>query len=309
MERTKNNFLQELQIPQRKETPFAILTADWHLREDVPVCRVDDFDSVQWRKVRTIAALSEKLQIPVIHAGDLYDYWKPSPELLTKTIKHLPKRFWTIYGNHDLPQHNIDLAEKCGVRTLQECGRIEVLDTCHWKQKPTGCSYFGTFAKGVDRAVLVWHVMTYVKSPYPGCKDLKAPSILRKYKDYDLIVTGDNHSPFVVKEDGRLLVNPGSLMRQTADQKDFRPRVYLWYPLANEVEPVYLPIDEDAVSTTHITSVAEKDARLSAFVESINSDWQGDASAHFEKNLKLFFEKHETRQSIQQLIYKSLDEL
>jgi N-acetylmuramoyl-L-alanine amidase len=42
--------------------------------------------------------LQEKHQCPVFHAGDLFDYWKPSPWLISKAIEHLPDKFYTIYN-------------------------------------------------------------------------------------------------------------------------------------------------------------------------------------------------------------------
>ena len=50
----------------------AILTGDWHLREDTPICRTDDFQTAQWEKVRIISDLQKKYNCPVIHSGDLF---------------------------------------------------------------------------------------------------------------------------------------------------------------------------------------------------------------------------------------------
>ena len=49
-------------------TPSAILTADWHLRDDQPICRTDDFWSTQWRKVNAVTELQTRHGCPVIHA-------------------------------------------------------------------------------------------------------------------------------------------------------------------------------------------------------------------------------------------------
>ncbi|KKL99820.1 hypothetical protein LCGC14_1810530, partial [marine sediment metagenome] len=85
--------------------PDLILTSDWHLREDTPICRTDDFWSAQWNKVDQVMALQSKYDCPILHAGDLFHHWKPSPYLLSETIDHLQgSRFYTVYGQHDLPQ-------------------------------------------------------------------------------------------------------------------------------------------------------------------------------------------------------------
>jgi len=119
----------------RKKEPDAILTADWHLREDTPTCRTDDFWEAQWNKVDQICQLQVKYNdCPILHAGDLFDHWKPSPFLLSTALLYLPeigREFWTIYGNHDLPNHSIELAKKTGMMTLVNALAIEILPGCH----------------------------------------------------------------------------------------------------------------------------------------------------------------------------------
>ena len=63
-----------------------ILTSDWHLRESTPECRTDDFWEAQWKKIDFIKELSEKHGAFVFVAGDIFHHWKPSPNLIRKTI-------------------------------------------------------------------------------------------------------------------------------------------------------------------------------------------------------------------------------
>jgi DNA repair exonuclease SbcCD nuclease subunit len=285
------------------KTPSAILTSDWHLREDIPVCRTDDFWVSQWGKVDFISDLQMKYDCPVIHAGDLFDRWKPSPELLTRSILHLPKKFITIYGQHDLPQHSLELAYKCGIDTLVASGSISFLNKgVSWGELPENKEIWHL----KDRSILVWHKMNYQgEPPWPGCTDPKAGKLLRKYPQYSLILTGDNHKPFVEEYEGRLLVNPGSLMRQDADQVDFRPRVYLWYADTNTVEPVYIPIEDGAVSRDHLIRKQERDDRLEAFVSKLNNDWEGTVS--FEENLERLMKENEIGDKIKEIVYKAVE--
>jgi len=296
MKRTKQN-----------KKPHAILTADWHLREDQPVCRTDNHETAQWVKVEFISALQKKYNCPVIHAGDLFNHWKPSPHLLSKTIKYLPKNlytnpsFWTILGNHDLPQHNLDLVYKSGVHTLQQAKKINIMSGTHWGQIPKRGSL-----KIEGRKILVWHVMTYqAKTPWPGCVDPMAGKLLRKYPEYDLIVTGHNHKAFVEEYKSRLLVNPGSLTRHAADQINHKPRVYLWYAETNTVEPVYLPIEQGVISRGHIEEVEKRDGRIDAFISQLDNEWEAEIS--FEENLKRFFSSNKVRDSIKNIVMNSIE--
>jgi len=233
MERTKKN----------NKRPTALLCGDWHIREDIPKCRTDDFWEAQWKKVAFISALQKQYDCPVLHSGDVFEHWKPSPYLLAKTIRRFPDQFWTVYGNHDLPAHSLAQSEKSGIEVLMAAEKIQILDGSHWEQTPKNGSL--SFLMGPHYNVLVWHVMTYQgKPPWPGCTDLTAIEILEKYPQFDLIVTGHNHKTFVEEMDGRLLVNPGSLTRQTADQVKHKPCVFLWYAQTNTIKQVFLPYEK-----------------------------------------------------------------
>lgn len=298
----------------KRKSPTCIFTSDWHLREDQPVARLDNYWTHQWVKVQCIKNLQKKYDCDVIHAGDLFDHWKPSPFLLRQTILHLPDQFYTIYGQHDLPQHNLDLVNKCGINVLEAANKLGVLsekwhieikkDTeimgIHWGQTPVG------FINNGGKKVLVWHKMNYQgKKPWPGCTDPMAASLLRKYSQFDLIVTGDNHKTFHEEYEGRLLVNPGSLMRMDADQINHKPCVYLWYAEDNSIQVIHLPIESNVISREHIEVKEQRDARIDAFVSRLDGSWEAKMS--FEDNLEQFFKTNNIRESVKQIIYQSIE--
>lgn len=286
-----------MQRTKIQRIPSAILTADWHLREDTPTAFTGNFQVEQWGVVTFIANLQQQYNCIVYHAGDLFNNWKPSPWLITMAMRHLPDNFYTIYGNHDLPQHNLELADKCGINVLQEAGKLTVLNGIHWGQTPPENS---------SAKMMMWHVMTYQgKKPWPGCTDPMAASLLRKYPQHDLILTGHNHKTFVEEHEGRVLVNPGGITRQSADQIDFKPRVFLWYAETNTVEPVYLPYTEGAISREHIDVIEQRDARIDAFISKLNSEW--DVSLSFEDNIEAFCQANNVREPIKEIIYKALE--
>lgn len=317
------------------KTPQLIITSDWHLREDTPVCRTDNFWEAQWRKVDFVKELQERYGCPVIHAGDLFHHWKPSPYLLSETIKHIPDMFHTVYGQHDLPQHSHELANKSGVYTLAQAGILEILYECHWGQQPTnGCTFLTrkdeegwkeiskvksirpptSFKQALPLTselkvprILVWHKLVYKGAkPFPEARDGQAIEILHKYPQFDLLIFGDNHQAFTATYGKQLLVNPGSLTRQAADQVDFEPRVYLWYAETNTVEPVYLPIDEGVISREHIERKEERDGRLEAFISRLNTEYKTEIS--FEDNLRAFEQANTVNTKIMSIIYKAIEQ-
>lgn len=279
--------------------PSLILVGDFHLRDDQPISRTDNFWETQWHKVSFIRGLQEKYICPVIHPGDLFDTWKPSLRLLSKTILELPFDFKTIYGNHDLPQHNLDLVDKTGIKVLEAAEAVEVLPGAHWGQEPEGMSLM------IDgRRILVWHVTAYGKNPH-WFEGPTASDILKAYADYDLIVTGHIHQTLVVEKKDRLLVNPGSLSRQESDAKNHEPCIYLWYAEDNTVECVVIPHEKGVVVETEKSQESKaRDARIDAFIEKLQPT--SGPSVSFEANIESLTQKGVRRQ-VKEIIYKAID--
>lgn len=283
----------------------AILTADWHLREDIPICRTDNFLDTQIQKMQFIQKLQNKHNCPVIHAGDLFHHWKPSPFLLTQAFLWLPEKFYTIYGNHDLPQHNKSLAEKTGLNTLVSAFRITQLEGADWGVGLEDDLTPYEFEIG-GRKILVWHIMTWKDTPpWPGCEDPTAKELLKRFPQYDLIVTGHHHTAFVETVGNRILVNPGPITRQTIDHIDFKPRVYLWYANTNIVKEEYVPIEHGVISASHIQEKESRDERITAFVQRLNTDW--DTTLDFEENLERFAKQNKVRKSVMEIIHLAIE--
>lgn len=282
------------------ESPSAILTGDWHLRQSKPECRLDDFEEAQWKKVKFVCDLQEQHNCPVLHSGDLFDHWKPSPNLIAKTIKNLPRNFHTVYGNHDLPYHSMKLADESGIYAVATGKGLEVLSFGYWNDTPSIDSGMTINTK----KVFVWHKYVH-QIKHLHIEGESAHKLLRQYPQFDLMLTGDNHIPFVEEHENRLLVNPGCLTRQNADQIDFKPRVYLWYAKQNKVVPIFIPIEQGVISREHLEKQTQRDTRIDAFVESLQGDW--GVGINFEENLKAFEREHKVSQNIMEIVYKSID--
>lgn len=296
------------------KTPDAILMADIHLRESIPTCRTDDFLKAQENKMKWLREIHTKYKKPpILVAGDLFDHWKPSPWLLKFALDNLPDKMIVVPGNHDLPAHNLELYDKSGLAVLEAAGKIRVFrEECYseWVNDfqmvpfPWGVEV-GSVSPFENRAVAVAHIFTYIgRRPWPGCMAPGAEKLLGMMEGFDLIVTGDNHKPFVLKQKGRLLVNPGSFMRTSADQVDHEPRIYLWYADENRVEPIFIPIAEEVVSREHIERVGQRDERLDAFVNSLSGEFEVGLS--FRKNLEKFFDSNRVSPGTKDLVWWAL---
>ena len=292
----------------------AILTADWHLRETVPICRTDDFWETQWDKVRHVSKLQQEHNCPVLHAGDLFHHWKPSPFLIAKAIQILPDKFYTVYGNHDLPYHRMENFDKSGVYTLFQAGIVETKYGCHYGTKPSDANGYSIRFKPDDALrgrslTLIWHKFVYKKNkPFPDARETDEGYNVLGREDldrFDLIVTGDNHQSFTVQRNGILLVNPGPITRQTV--KDPVPVVYLYNAKDHEAWEYELPHDPDAVSAEHRELAKEEERVMTAFVERLDKDWNTELS--YEENMKRFMEKNPDKvpEGVRDIVWKCLE--
>ena len=292
--------------------PSAILTADKHLREDIPVCRTDDYVQAQWDKIQFENQLAEKYGCPILDAGDVFNKWKPSPWLIREAVERLGGNRITIPGNHDLPNHSLESYEKSGLSVLESVDIYTVLKNNCLKEKEfnvCGISYgqAGNWNRADDnKSILLLHQMVWQgkKLPYPGAENEgnEVTELLKKYPEFDLIVTGHNHQTFVQEYKGRLLVNPGSMMRSTTDQMDFKPSLFLWYADTNKVEQVFYPIKQGVITREHIEKREEQDARLQAFVQGLKQD--AEIGLGFERNLEQFMNKNNISAAVKEKVWQ-----
>ena len=308
------------------KTPSAILTSDIHLREDTPVCRTDDVLTTLGRKLAWLRELQQKCGgVPILDAGDLFHQWKPSPGLLSFAIQNLPKSFYTVPGNHDIPQHSMDLFGKSGLNTLFVGGHLDVLGTEALNRYNEflawGIPWKGSLSFSIDqviecqkrigrksRTVLLYHGLVYDSLPWPGAEKEgdSGSGFLKKVPGFDLIVSGHYHRSFVAQQDGRLLVNPGGIMRMTADEADRQPEVYIWYAEDNSVEAVPVPIEKGVVVADHLVQQKEKDQRMEAFLSRMGS---GDIELglSFRENLTRYMVQNEIRKGVQDVVWGSME--
>jgi DNA repair exonuclease SbcCD nuclease subunit len=289
--------------------PDAILAADLHIRADTPQCRTDDFTAAMWKKLQFINDLANEHNIPILIAGDLGHRSQWPNWLLEKFMSIISDiEIIAIAGQHDLPGHNLEAIPQSGFGVLKRAGYILSFSKIipHIDFFPFGTGIEKSIYNKNKLIIAMTHQMVIEDKPYwPGQVASSAKLLLKKFPDYKLILSGDNHQPFVVEYEGRLLVNPGSMMRTTADQIDHRPRVYLWEAKSNSVEAVYLPIEQGVIDRSHIDTKKEKDARIEAYTTRLSERYEVGLS--YEENLKAYFDENRTRQPIKDRIWEACE--
>ena len=295
-------------IRRTNMNPDALLTADWHIRADTPQCRTDDFITAMWNKVTYIINLANKYDIPILLAGDLGQRSQWPNWLIEKFMRAAyHSQIIAIPGQHDLPEHNLKLQPKSAFGVLRRSKYIN--DDIIGVDQNFGLALFpyGVKIKNLkSKTVAMTHQMVIQDKPeWPGQVASSGKSLLKKFPDYKLILSGDNHKPFIVEYEGRLLVNPGSMMRTTADQINHEPRVYLWYAKENAVEVVYLPIEQGVIDRSHIDTKKEKDARIEAYTARLSERYEIGLS--FEANLEEHFKTNRTRKPVKERIWEACE--
>ncbi len=307
---------------KRKTPADAILTADLHLTDSIPVSRTDDYIKAQASKLHFIQQLSlENNKCPILCAGDIFHHWKASPWLSSWAYYNLPAPMIAIPGNHDLPMHQLEYYDKSALSLLDHV--LEGLlvlknDTTLYNNLYIRGAAFGElgnmdFSKDFSTPycrILILHQLIWQgkKADWGKSDDWSADELLKKYgKHFDLILTGDNHESFVVEDTktNTLLVNPGSMMRITANQEDWQPKCYLYYAETNSVEAVDFPIEKGVHNREHIDKAKDRDERIEAYIERMNQDWQIGLS--FPNNLQAFFAENNTNQKVRDLIWQCLE--
>ena len=291
-------------IQEPEGNPAAIILSDVELRTRVPVCRTDQdtYLETMWGKIEWIKHLQEKYGCPIFDGGDLTDKdikKNPNHLLLARAIASLPSPWYTVPGNHDLPGKSILNYDNSAMAVLERAGVVDAQsdfvsgDVIRIHRFPWGVPLEKIKAAPDCWNVVLVHAMVYNRQlPFPGCEGYEAGELLDLWSNADLIVCGHHHQTFIRSKGKTILVNPGSMMRNDADQADHKPCIFLWYPDGDfpKVRQVFIPIQKGVVSREHLDDKQELDSRLSAFVEKLGT--QDMTGVDFEKNLEIALTKN-----------------
>jgi len=250
-----------------------IAIGDVHLCEKSPICRKDDVRVTQLSKLRQVVDLCNKHQCPLYIAGDLYDAWDIGFKLVNEVNLVLSQCQYPIYfvaGNHDLPYHSIEHYYNCPLSVT--LGTLLPPDGT----PVAGCSWGETPSPGTHSVpILLQHKMVFMTDPVKGF-DGDQYNVSRLintagYKNYKLIITGDNHKAFAyTNEDGRVWLNTGPIVRTSVTEKLYGPSA--WYFEVGDtvtVERHQLTVDVDAVDRIEMYVEQIKSAEVSQFAEEI----------------------------------------
>ena len=252
-----------------------MITADWHLRSDKPRCRLDeDWEYTQKEMVRWIVETANNYNADLYIIGDIFDTPTVPARILNMFIEEMLKITNHVYflaGNHDLPQHAIENINNSSIGIMFNYSRYND-PVINMIPKQFAFNNFNTEIEGDKKSkVLFTHRLVFKdkKSCPPFGDNITASDLLKEYDWTDWIFTGDMHNSFHYEKDGRHVINPGCILRQTADMLDYKPSIYYVEMGINHIEKIELPDDGAMVTDEYLRAEEVRDDRITAFVEGI----------------------------------------
>jgi DNA repair exonuclease SbcCD nuclease subunit len=289
-----------------------IVCADLHLRLDVPICRnetEEEWFRLQRKTVEAVMrAADDKGHCQDIYiAGDIFHRPLNSPRLVNMFLQALycldgDGKVCVLAGNHDLQARNPDYSGT-SFGTILYSDNVDLLtsqDVVPYGQEKVRKGYLPL------GQILFMHRYV-VESPndiIPGMDAITAHDLLALYPDYKLIVAGDNHSGFLYTENGRAVLVPGAMTRQSANAIDKMPFMYYIDDHLN-IEPIALPDCEAILSREHLDKANEREGRMTAFIEALKE--RGEVTLDFEENVAMALLRNklkgETETMVKELVY------
>ena len=265
-----------------------LLTGDWHLRFKRPSLRKDKFYwAVQMNKAGQVLRIAETHGCDaVLQPGDLFD-----GGAIYFVMQHYIKLFrkydipiYTVRGQHDLRYHSRNI-ENTPLAVLEAAKVLEVIDYkedvntskdiksvdfygCDWNNEIPEIKNPKAFN------ILIAHKMIIDEKLWDGQADFTYANFLFRKYDFDLFVFGDNHKAFMFSDDnGRFVVNCGSLMRSSVNQINHEPVCYIFDTEKRTLEQKKLRVtNKDKVfDFIKYEKEKERNKELSLFIEGLKT--------------------------------------
>ncbi|KKM79218.1 hypothetical protein LCGC14_1352060 [marine sediment metagenome] len=273
-------------------------TGDWHIRSKRPQNRLDkDYLQTIFAKIKQLYVAAKKYDCAMmIQPGDMFDTSDVSDKLIREVMMFLsecPCPIYTVPGQHDLKHHS-KVWENTPLGIADTHFPVSVINRPykHISYEIYGAGYGEDIPIPPDNnkfKILVCHKMIINKRLWVGQDnyDYEVNDVLKQF-NYDLIVSGDNHTTFVHTHENKTLVNCGSLIRTRIDQIDHHPCYFIFDTETLELTKHQLDVApaEEIINVRKAEEEYKKNEHLQAFVKKIKEQTQkGNKHLNFRKNL------------------------
>ncbi|NLM00810.1 MAG: hypothetical protein GX220_05080 [Treponema sp.] len=297
-----------------------ILTADWHLRASRPRCRIDnDWIETQRNAINQVYKIALKKKSNVIIVGDIFNSNSDTSFQCIQLVQDFAKKLaddglscYVLAGNHDLLYHSTENIKKSAVGILLESKNIFLIKELFETKYLLSGEKINYSASNFDESdnkhaeMVFKHTLCFpdMKSIPPNVDAFTAKELTEEFPNATWIFTGDYHHNFYYEKNGKHVVNPGCLLRQAVDFKDYQCGVYF---IDTDYEIVdFIPIidNEQFVDDNYILKQEERTERIESFVDKLKNT--KNISLDFIDNVKKAMKSNNFDSEMNDLLFELL---
>jgi len=282
-----------------------LCSGDWHIRATPTRFRNSDYYNQMLEKIKYMIDFADKHNIyTILQPGDFFD----SPDIPNRVVVDIiklmgPIDVHVVFGQHDTKFRRTD---DTTLAVLIESDVIDILSSVvmSYEDESQVDIYGASWGDDIPQVlnpnnynILVIHKMIVEDKPlFKDQQDyVAAAAFSRKNKEFDLIVSGDNHNSFSYFPKNKgfpAIVNCGSLMRMTTAQYMHKPCFYIVDTADRIIERHYIPIKPvHEVFKAEAIEINERNEKMESFIETLSDTKLSDSKISFEDNLKVLLEK------------------
>jgi len=257
----------------------------------------------------------------IVSPGDLTD----SPSIsyaaygeildILKTWLHDQTTLLACFGQHDMKYRTMKNTALSAIEiAFSDCGNFKIIQENEELEINNVLFYGSSYGQEIPPApkndkfkVLAVHRMIIEEKLWSQQVEYEASNIFLRQHNYDLIVSGDNHRPFInTTKGGRTLINCGAMLRSNIDQLDHKPFVVLFDTETKKYERIFIPIapGEDVFKMDEVSLTKERNENLEVFISGLSDNKSIDLT--FEDNLRQYIKDNAVDPSISNIIFDSM---
>ena len=289
-----------------------ILTADWHIRATMPRCRKDeDWMETQRNALNQIFEIAKTKECDVFTVGDIFHSNSDTNFECINMVQDFADRLerecdsllCIIAGNHDLPYHSSENLNKSAIGILFNSQSIIPINKYYQGKYSLSASNFdeedNKFAEYVFKHTLTLpEKNSMIESETPE-------TLVKKFPKAKWIFTGDYHKAFDVKIGGCHVINPGCIIRQVSDFKNYQCGVYYIDTEKEEVEFIRIIDDKEMVDDNYITIQNEREERIDNFVSKLKES--KSLTLNFVENVESAILENKINNKLKDMIYELME--
>jgi exonuclease SbcD len=299
------------------------LLGDLHFTSKAPERRKDDYYQTLLGKLKQAFDIFEGENCQwVLQPGDFFDSPQVGNKVIADVIKLILRYHFEVLvcaGQHDIFGHSLETLHSSPLSVLEAANSISLLGRNKSLIGERAWVYGASFGEEVPTPfkvdgylnVLVTHRMIGNRQLYPD-QPLEDPrEFLRKYPMYDLVLCGDYHYRFQDHYQGRVIINPGAIIRKTISKYDqeHTPAVCILDLKDLSVKVVELKVKpvEEVFDLAVKPNTDERNEALNRFISSLRE--QNQFKVGWKVILSKVLGERKPRQSVQDLLNRVLEDV